>query len=177
MKETILFSALCLLNAVPATANFEEIQARFSQGRTPTAEEATGWFVGRCFYSSYGDPEVPYSGILFGVTNASNQAPGDLKIMVGPPRDYALPAEQFDDPTDVVLSQLQDLIVDPYYDRLGKAEVSDGSLHSPLPSNDRDYQLRALEGNSGGKNQLVSLVVVPSSNSVRAACIHEKKIK
>jgi hypothetical protein len=158
---------------------FEQTQTKFDQGRAPNAQELLGWKVGRCYYSQYGDPDVAYAGIAFGVDHVTGHAPGDLKILIGPPRDYATPADQFDNPSEDIKSQLQDMIVDPYYDQLTTAEVKNGYMHSTLASNDRDYRARIFVDQSDAKHPveiLVSEGIVISTGAVRMACFHDKLI-
>lgn len=175
-----IFFYMFLTSAAYGQSNmFEKTKAQFDQGRLPTANEVTGWIVGRCFYSSYNDPDVPYAGILFGMTSTTGNPAGDLKVMISPPRSYALPADQFDNPDANLLQQLQDIVVDPYYDLLTIATSSDGYLHSELTGYNSDYRVRIFHDTSDPKNPrdlIVSIGVALPSELVRLACYHDKKI-
>jgi hypothetical protein len=109
------------------------------------------------------------------MTHVTGAPAGELHVMISPPRDYALPADQFDHPTPEALQQMQDVIVDPYYGYLTNAEAKDGYMHSSLAN--ADYRFRVYtDAANPTQPLLVSEGVALSSGVVRLACYHEKKI-
>jgi hypothetical protein len=176
-----LFVVICMGFSVGAAATqFDSQLALYNAGEEPTVDEMAGWHAGRCFYSQYGDPDTPYAGILFGLDHTSGKPAGDFKVMMGPPRDYALPADEFDAPTEDILNQLQDLVVDPYFDQLTKGEFKDGYYHSILNGFDRDYRVRVHVDKSNPDQPIRTLMTVGyvlSTGDIRFVCYHDKLLK
>lgn len=168
--------AISSLTDVADESYFQQLQKLYALGTSPSKEDLTGWFAGRCY--KHGSPSRPEGALLTGVQKVVGDDNGPLFPQKSDFRIASLTSSRVDYfdhlTTDKELEI--DSLVSSIFGKLTTAVEIDGALVSKHETSNFEYRVRKYNAFFIGSMALLKDYRDLKSGDVYGACYYFKKV-